>query len=863
MTIINFNKKKRFLKKNLAILLIITIFLPSFVQYISLFNKKEYYEEINNNTTNNDDDIKIRSAASTVSFWNYDDENAEGHRKITPFFPENYQFNTDEAYSDISINLGMSLTTGGLDNLTDGNGENSYWVLNSSLNVPLNIPMINFTITANFSDITPGNYHNFDRNEILDLIFHFMYNISLDANLTINIKDTSEVWYTLYDAEVTSGSGTHEINQNLANNDYIDVSNNTMIEFVFDRTDLTGFNVTLFEFNLNSTRKQYEFPKLRVGYSFGEYGECLVSGFRYKYNTSGGSSVNFNLTIYADVGNLNYTINASASISDTWGSDNLSGPLYVIDDNPIIELQSDEPEATCLQICGDDPNQGDSSYFDNTDWFLDADLSYITELRAEPITDLRISEVLTGTMSDSDWLDGYRIELLGGYDYNFTLTRLSGNGNFTMRLVEYLNVTGGVTINSTSAISYPETISYSPASKKTYLLLLEHINGTGQYSVNYSAPLVNEEYLNSYINVDPIFIDDNDINYNWSKTNSTNNWCTGNGTLTNPYVIYNITIDGGGVDNCLEIRNSEVHFKIIGCTFKNSGSKKSGIYLQDVINGSIINNVIKSNGYGIRLKSSSENNLTLNKLIENKIGVRLEDGVGFSEDNKIWRNYFIFSSLLQIHSLTGGTNELYDSDTNKGNYWSSFSFTFDEATCFIIKIKRSCVLAYVSNAIYNITSALKDNYAIVADDTDEDDLDDIIERLISNTNPYSDDTDGDKMTDGWEFYNDLNPNKDDADDDADDDGLTNWEEFFYKYEHADDPQGVYHQTDPNDPDTDNDGWTDGEEVDEGTDPTNPFDHPDWGIDTPGLVSFGFSYIVFLSIGIVSLIYISKKKFKTQ
>jgi len=173
------------------------------------------------------------------------------------FHMENYQFNTDEAYSNISINPGMNLTTGGLDNLTDGNGNNTYWAINSSLN-----GVLNFTITANFSDIASGDYQDFERDEILDLIFHFMYNISLDANLTINIQDTSLVWHTLYDTvEVDSGSGNHEINKTLVNDDFINISNNTIIEFIFNRTDLAEYNVTLFEYNLNATSR-YEFPRL-------------------------------------------------------------------------------------------------------------------------------------------------------------------------------------------------------------------------------------------------------------------------------------------------------------------------------------------------------------------------------------------------------------------------------------------------------------------------------------------------------------------------------------------------------------------------------------------------------------------------
>ena len=173
------------------------------------------------------------------------------------FYMEEYQFNTDEAYSNISINPGMNLTTGGLDNLTDGNGLNSYWAINSSVDGTLN-----FTITANFSDIASGVYQDFDRDEIIDLIFHFMYNISLNANMTINIQDSGLLWHTLVDmVEVANTSNPHEVNKTFGNIDYIDIANNTLIEVIFNRTDLAEFNVTLFEYNLNAT-SQYEFPRL-------------------------------------------------------------------------------------------------------------------------------------------------------------------------------------------------------------------------------------------------------------------------------------------------------------------------------------------------------------------------------------------------------------------------------------------------------------------------------------------------------------------------------------------------------------------------------------------------------------------------
>jgi len=100
-------------------------------------------------------------------------------------------------------------------------------------------------------------------------------------------------------------------------------------------------------------------------------------------------------------------------------------------------------------------------------------------------------------------------------------------------------------------------------------------------------------------------------------------------------------------------------------------------------------------------------------------------------------------------------------------------------------------------------------------DTDSDGLSDYYEittnAAITNlyiTLPNNPDTDGDTMPDGWEVHHGLNPTVNDAALDPDGDGLTNLQEY---------PLG----TDPQDNDSDNDGLTDGAEVNTfHTQPTN-------------------------------------------
>ena len=61
------------------------------------------------------------------------------------------------------------------------------------------------------------------------------------------------------------------------------------------------------------------------------------------------------------------------------------------------------------------------------------------------------------------------------------------------------------------------------------------------FSVNHINENGNQEedgdfnpIISQYASVSPIFIDDINPNYNWSKIASENFWCTGSGTLNDP-----------------------------------------------------------------------------------------------------------------------------------------------------------------------------------------------------------------------------------------------------------------------------------------------------------------------------------------
>ena len=99
------------------------------------------------------------------------------------------------------------------------------------------------------------------------------------------------------------------------------------------------------------------------------------------------------------------------------------------------------------------------------------------------------------------------------------------------------------------------------------------------------------------------------------------------------------------------------------------------------------------------------------------------------------------------------------------------------------------------------------------------------------------DTDSDAMPDYWEKIYSLNwNNPGDAGQDAEGDGLSNLDEYN-------------HKTDPTNCDPEGDNWTDGVEVDAGTDPLDPNSHPTGGHQVPVMTPCGFAITLLMVLGI--------------
>ena len=136
--------------------------------------------------------------------------------------------------------------------------------------------------------------------------------------------------------------------------------------------------------------------------------------------------------------------------------------------------------------------------------------------------------------------------------------------------------------------------------------------------------------------------------------------CTGYGTLSDPYVIEDLVINSESSGTCLQIRHSNVYFRVENCTLYNSGEgfKVSGIKLQSVSNGILNNNKLHENNYGIIVNYGYNINITGNTVKDNVVdGIYLQ----FSDCNNVSNN-IVSNNIYGIHL------DRSDNNTIKYNY---------------------------------------------------------------------------------------------------------------------------------------------------------------------------------------------------
>lgn len=133
-----------------------------------------------------------------------------------------------------------------------------------------------------------------------------------------------------------------------------------------------------------------------------------------------------------------------------------------------------------------------------------------------------------------------------------------------------------------------------------------------------------------------IHIDDTGMSaLNWSILADLTFWCTGSGTLIDPYIIDGLEIDCANLGNGILVGNSSVYFNITNCSVYKAGSGiyDAGIKLENTNNGSLINNTCLNNGFhGIHLNDNCNNNTIIRNILK-------QNGYGIYVYNNCTENY--------------------------------------------------------------------------------------------------------------------------------------------------------------------------------------------------------------------------------
>jgi parallel beta-helix repeat protein len=147
--------------------------------------------------------------------------------------------------------------------------------------------------------------------------------------------------------------------------------------------------------------------------------------------------------------------------------------------------------------------------------------------------------------------------------------------------------------------------------------------------------------------------------YTWDDANATD-WCSGAGTELDPWIIENITIDSGGLSNCLDILNSDDYFIIRNSTFKNS-QPEYGLYMGSTSNGIVEDCTFFNNTIALST-SSSQNNTVQDNYFYNNTGASIRlYGLSNNMNNTVRHNRFVnrltFSNPTAF-SVQGYNNKL-------------------------------------------------------------------------------------------------------------------------------------------------------------------------------------------------------------
>ncbi|KKK40266.1 MAG: hypothetical protein Lokiarch_52870, partial [Candidatus Lokiarchaeum sp. GC14_75] len=245
-----------------------------------------------------------------------------------------FNYNDSQPASNVTLAPGTEKINGTRNNLIDDTNS-SYICLNATNGI------LNFTIKANFSGQTftpPVGIVNFNRTSILGLILSLLFDLTLEANLTVRVQNYSQptTWTSIINQlYINSSLGTQEIRNSFINENlnFIDLSNVSYIQFIFERFDLQPFSGNFYNFELKSTYG-FDLPISNNSYIALEFdlkGEkTTVNGFYAWIRTldlAEAAITQLNITLYR----------SNATIARTYA--NLRENNYAPDYNEMIDTQ--------------------------------------------------------------------------------------------------------------------------------------------------------------------------------------------------------------------------------------------------------------------------------------------------------------------------------------------------------------------------------------------------------------------------------------------------------------------------------------------------------------------------------------------
>ena len=167
-----------------------------------------------------------------------------------------------------------------------------------------------------------------------------------------------------------------------------------------------------------------------------------------------------------------------------------------------------------------------------------------------------------------------------------------------------------------------------------------------------------------YQEINPLVIVGND---EWQQLANSVPWCNGSGTIDDPYIINNVYINGRNQNNCVTIINTSVYFIIQNCFFNNSKDYYTfaSIYLENVENSKVLNNILLFHHNGIKLLSSYNNLIKDNLLEFCDSGIHLSaSSYNTISNNKVKFNEFRGISVLHDSNF----NLIYENNINHSGF---------------------------------------------------------------------------------------------------------------------------------------------------------------------------------------------------